>query len=73
MKTVGKVAIVASIVLVAGIVISGVAFTQLAKKGLNNANTNMVTVDFDFEEEISNIDVNAVTNDIYVLQPVYRL
>ena len=68
MKTVGKVAIVASIVLVAGIVISGVAFTQLAKKGLNNANTNMVTVDFDFEEEISNIDVNAVTNDIYVLQ-----
>lgn len=66
MKTVGKVALVAGCVLIVGVVISGVAIAKLAKDGFKTANENMVTVDFDFDEEFSNIDINAVTNDIIV-------
>ena len=66
MKTVGKVALVAGCVLIVGIVISGVAIAKLAKDGFKTANENMVTVDFDFDEAISNINVDAVTNDIIV-------
>ena len=68
MSKAAKVALVAACVLVVGIVISGVAIAKVMKDGIKNADKDMVTVDFDFEEEISNIDVNAVTNDIYVLQ-----
>lgn len=66
MKTVGKVALVAGCVLIVGIVISGVALAKLMKDGFKTSNENMVTVDFDFDEDISNINLSAVTNDIII-------
>ena len=68
MSKTAKVALVAGCVLVVGLIICGFSFTKLAKDGFENNNENMVTVDFDFDEEFSNIDVSAVTDDILILQ-----
>lgn len=52
------------IVLVAGMVICGVAYAAIAKKGLEAGNKNLVSTEFDIDEEFACININTTTNDI---------
>ena len=66
MSKIAKVAIGAAVVLVVGLIISGVAIAALAKRGTNSDAKNYVTTEFDVDEQFSNINIEVITNDILI-------
>ena len=67
MSKIAKVAIGAAVVLVVGMIICGITFTALVKRGTNADSKKYVTTEFDIDEQFSNINIEAVKNDIQIM------
>lgn len=66
MSKVVKVLIGAVIVLIVGAIIFGVALVAMARKGFNTTNSELVTNEFEIEDEFSNINIQTLANDVQI-------
>lgn len=66
MSKIAKVAIGAAVVLVVGLIISGITIFALAKRGTNSDATAFVTTEFDVDEDFSNINIDVIADDILI-------